>query len=305
MRSCERRKHRISATFSLRGAPGPRAADLRHYRRSRERARLGVLGWASRSLPPLCAALVFAAPVSASEPGYVAGWGEVLAAHTRGVETTVGTTVDYAALRGPAAGAWRTVVRSLAEAPEPPGRDQKLALWINAYNILAIDMVVRNGPVESIRDIGNFIVPVWKREAGTVAGRGVSLDRIEHEILRAMGEPRIHAAIVCASTSCPSLRRSPFTAAELDAQLDDALRRWLASPEKGLRIDRAANRVTVSKIFDWFEEDFGVLGGVRKVLAKYAPERDRAWLAGHVRGASLDHFDYDWTLNRVQRQKVQ
>jgi hypothetical protein len=263
----------------------------------------------SDGLLPLFAALLSvllsAGPASTSEPAYVAAWGEVLATHTRSVETVVGTTVDYASLRGPASGAWRTLVRSLARAPEPQSREQKLALWINAYNILAIDMVVRNGPVESIRDIGNFIVPVWNRDAGTVAGNGVSLDGIEHEILRSMGEPRIHAAIVCASASCPSLRRSPFTAADLDAQLDDAVHRWLASPEKGLRIDRAANRITVSRIFDWFEADFEVLGGVRNVVAKNAPERDRAWLAGHVRGARLDYLDYDWTLNRVRQENVQ
>ena len=151
--------------------------------------------------------------------------------------------------------------------------------------------------IRSIRDAGSFLRPVWKREAGIAAGRSVTLDEIEHEILRPMAEPRIHAAIVCASTSCPSLRRTPFTAASLDAELDDAMTRWLASPEKGLRIERAAARITISRIFDWFEEDFEARGGVLAVVTRYAPEADRAWLAENGARAELDYFDYDWSLN--------
>jgi hypothetical protein len=138
---------------------------------------------------------------------------------------------------------------------------------------------------------------VWKHDAGRVAGRQVTLHQIEHEILRPMGEPRIHAAIVCASTSCPSLRRSPFTDAGIEGELNDAMRGWLASPKKGLRIDRREGQITVSRIFDWFEEDFGGESGVRAMLARYAPESDRGWLAGSAGKAELDYFDYDWTLN--------
>ena len=78
------------------------------------------------------------------------------------------------------------------------------------------------------------------------------------------------------------------------------MHRWLASPTKGLRVDRAANQITVSRIFDWFEEDFEPTGGVRAVISRYAPDSDRAWLAAHAGNASLDHFDYDWSLNDVR-----
>jgi hypothetical protein len=174
-----------------------------------------------------------------------------------------------------------------------------MAFWINTYNILAIDLVVKSYPVESIKDIGSFFSPVWKRPAGTVNRREVTLHKIEHEILRPMGDPRIHAALVCASTSCPSLRREPYTAGDLDAQLDDTVRVWLASPEKGLRIDRAAKRVILSPIFDWFEEDFAARGGALAFATAYAPDPERAWLERHGREADIVYLDYDWALNRL------
>ncbi|MEM9177135.1 MAG: DUF547 domain-containing protein, partial [Myxococcota bacterium] len=115
--------------------------------------------------------------------------------------------------------------------------------------------------------------------------------------LRKMGEPRIHAAIVCASTSCPPLMRSAFRAEQLDAQLDAAMARWLASPEKGVAIDRASKTVRASAIFDWFEEDFEAQGGVLATIARHVPETDAAWLRGPGRNARIRHFDYDWSLN--------
>ena len=242
--------------------------------------------------------LAVAAPSLAGEPTFASSWGELLAAHTRRVERAAGTVVDYRALaRDPAARRWHRLLAELAATPEPDDRDERLAFWINAYNILAIDTVVRSHPIRSIRDAGSFLRPVWKREAGVAGGRSVTLDEIEHAILRPIGEPRIHAAIVCASTSCPSLRRTPFTAAGLDAELDDAMARFLASPEKGLRIDRIDSRITLSRIFDWFEEDFEARGGVLAVVTRHAPEADRDWLARNGARAELDWFDYDWSLN--------
>ena len=189
-------------------------------------------------------------------------YGELLERHTRAVTDTAGTRVDYGALRGDPD--WRRLVGTL-EASDPAelaDREARLAFWIDAYNVLAIDWIVREGPVESIRDLGNFLFPVWKKTAGRIGGREVSLHEIEHETLRPMGEPRIHFAIVCASTSCPSLRREPFRAAALDRQLDEQTRAFLADPRKGMALDRDARRLALSKIFDWFEEDFGGRDGV-------------------------------------------
>jgi len=228
-------------------------------------------------------------------------WAQQLTRHTRAVDDTAGTRIDYAALRGDPG--WRRLVASL-EASEPAAlasRAETLAFWIDAYNVLAIDWIVRAGPVESIRDLGNFLRPVWKKPAGRVGGREVSLDEIEHRILRPLGEPRIHFAIVCASTSCPSLRREPFRPAELERQLDEQARAFLADPRKGLAIDRGAQRVRVrvSKILDWFAEDFGGRSGVLAFVAKHAPADARAWLAEHAGTLELAYLDYDWRVNAI------
>ena len=82
-------------------------------------------------------------------------------------------------------------------------QEEKVAFWINVYNVFAVKMVVDNYPLDSIKDIGNFFKPVWKYEAGIVGDRKYTLDEIEHEILRKMGEPRVHTAIVCASVKLP------------------------------------------------------------------------------------------------------
>ncbi len=221
-------------------------------------------------------------------------YAQILEQYSRAVADTAGTRVDYPGLARSAD--WKRLIRSLSRS-EPAAletREERLAFWINAYNILAIDTVVRNQPVDSIRDIGSLWSPVWDREAGTIAGKPYSLGEIEHEILRPMQEPRIHLAIVCASTSCPSLRREPFTAARLDAQLDDATRAFLASPTKGLRIE--ADAIRLSKIFDWFEEDFEAVGGVRAFVRRYAPPAARAGLDGR----RIRYLDYDWRLNVIR-----
>jgi hypothetical protein len=205
--------------------------------------------------------------------------------------------VDYRGLR--ADPAWAHFVAGLDAARPGPARAETLAFWINAYNALAIDLVVRHPGVGSIREIGSFWRPVWDREAGRVAGRARSLGEIEHSILRPLGEPRIHAAIVCASVSCPPLRREPFDAARLEAQLDEQARRFLASPAKGLRVDAAAGTVALSRVFDWFEADFAAAGGALAFAARFAPEADRAWLAAQRETARVEWLPYDWDLNAL------
>ena len=243
-------------------------------------------------------ALIALAPPASSADSYAERYAEILARHTYEVSATAGVEVDYRALlREPAASQWREILAGLDSAPPPAGRAEKLALWIDAYNILAIDTVLRHYPLESIRDVGSFFRPVWKHVAGRVAGSPVTLHQIEHEILRPMGDPRIHAAIVCASVSCPTLRRQPWTATRLDAQFDDTLRRWLADGEKGLRIDRARRTLYLSRIFDWFEGDFEPGGGVLAFVTPYLPPADRAWVEQNGETARRRHLPYDWSLN--------
>ena len=223
-------------------------------------------------------------------------WDGFLERYTRATSDVAGVRVDYAGLaRNPQ---WRGFVAGLEPASLPADANGRLAFWINAYNVLAIDMVVRHLPLESIRDVGSLFRPVWKRPAGTVAGRAVTLDTIEHEILRPLGEPRIHAAIVCASTSCPSLRREAYRAERLDAQLDAAMRDWLGDPEKGLRVE--SGRVRLSKIFDWFDEDFAAAGGVLAFVVPYLSAPVRRALDALGPNPRIVWFDYDWSLNDLR-----
>ncbi len=247
----------------------------------------------------IAAVLILAgSPVRAEpvEEQVIDGYAEVLRDHTKQVPDLAGTVVDYAAIKREPR--WKRVVKSL-ESGKPQAlssSDSKLAFWINAYNVLAIQTVVRAYPVESISDVGSLFSPVWKRDAGKIDGKTVTLDQIEHEILRPMGDPRIHAAIVCASRSCPSLRREPYTAAGVSAQLDDSMRRFLADRRKGLELDTRTGRLRLSSIFKWFAEDFEAKGGVVPFVARYAPTDVRTWLGAHP-NPRLEYFSYDWDLN--------
>ena len=176
-------------------------------------------------------------------------------------------------------------------------QEEKLAFWINVYNIMAAKMVLDNYPVKSIKDAGSLFTAVWKKPVGVVAGKERTLNEIEHEILRKMGEPRIHVAIVCASVSCPDLRKEAYTADKLNSQLDDQLTLFLANSKKGLTVDEKKGYVYVSSIFKWFEEDFNAKGGVRPFIAPYSPEP----LQAEVKNDKLTvyYLDYDWDLNEL------
>ncbi len=178
---------------------------------------------------------------------------------------------------------------------------EKKTLWINAYNALAIQVVVDHWPVKSIKDAGGLIFgKVWDIKAGKVGGRVRTLTEIEHKILRKMGDPRIHAAIVCASVSCPDLRNEPFTVKDLERQLDTQMRDFLANDTKGLKVDRERNRVILSPIFKWFADDFKATDGrVIDFVIRFAPVKDQAWLKENKIRITVAYFDYNWNLNRL------
>ena len=176
-------------------------------------------------------------------------------------------------------------------------REEKLTFWINVYNIMAAKMVLDHYPVESIKDAGSLFTAVWKKEVGVVAEKTRTLNEIEHEILRKMGEPRIHVAIVCASVSCPDLRGEAYTVEKLDSQLDDQMRLFLVNTKKGLRVDAKKGRLYLSSIFKWFKDDFEEKSGVRNYLAPYAPESAMATLKNSK--VRMYYLDYDWDLNEL------
>jgi hypothetical protein len=171
--------------------------------------------------------------------------------------------------------------------------NEKIAFYLNAYNLLAIKLVSEYKPKSSIRDIGTWFSPVWQKPAAVLAGTTISLDAIEHTILRKMNEPRIHFALVCASISCPDLRTEAYDSKILDTQLDQQTKAFLANEKKGLHIK--GETIYISKIFDWFSEDFSKdkdAMGVLRFIAKYNMEAGRF--------SDYETLDYNWGLNQAQ-----
>ncbi len=178
-------------------------------------------------------------------------------------------------------------------------REGQLALWLNAYNAVTIDKVIKWKPKKSVRE--TLIPGVWTStkffttREHRVAGRRVSQDDIEHEILRKdFKDPRIHFAIVCASSSCPPLARFAFTAQNVQTQLEEETRKYINSP-RGTRIDHAENTLYLSKIFDWFAGDFISTSG--SVLGFIKPYLDREAMAFLQREPKIAYIHYDWALN--------
>jgi len=161
--------------------------------------------------------------------------------------------------------------------------------WINAYNLLTIDLIVNNSGVKSIKDLGTLLQSPWKAHSWSIAGKAYTLDEIEHGILRKMHDPRIHMAIVCASLSCPDLRNEAYQGKTLDSQLNDQAQKFLSNPTKGLSGNSAG--LTLSPIFKWFAEDFGGEKGVLIFIKKYKFDVSESTVIN-------DYFDYDWNLNK-------
>ncbi|MDT8443544.1 MAG: DUF547 domain-containing protein [Desulfuromonadales bacterium] len=176
-------------------------------------------------------------------------------------------------------------------------RQEQKAYWINLYNALTVKIILDHYPVKSIRDIdispGWFSDGPWDAKLLTIEGENLSLNDIEHRILRPIWQDnRIHYAVNCASLGCPNLQPQPFTAKNLEELLEQAARGYINHP-RGVRVD--GEKIVVSSIFDWFQVDFGgSQAGVLEHLRQYA---DPA-LSERLKGRSaIDDYDYDWQLN--------
>jgi hypothetical protein len=186
-------------------------------------------------------------------------------------------------------------------------KPQQMAFLINAYNAFTVELILTKYPdLKSIKELGSLFSSPWKPAWIDLLGQKVSLDGIEHERLRARGrydDPRIHFAVNCASIGCPMLREEAFVAERLDAQLDEQALRFLSDRTRN-RFDAKSGKLQVSKIFDWYGEDFRLghrgitslpsyLARFADVLADAPAERER------VRSGGLDvgFLDYDWALN--------
>jgi hypothetical protein len=222
-----------------------------------------------------------------------AAWGRALAAHAED------GGLDYAALKRDRGDLDRFLRSLRAARPGQMSDAEALAFWINAYNAVVAHHVLERYPgIRSVQDVDGF----FSQLTYPVAGEELTLDAIE-EHARDFGDPRVHFAVVCASTSCPDLRGEPYTADELDAQLEEQTRRFLSDEAKGLRYDEKENTAWLSSIFKWYAGDFTggstvvaffARGGVLEWVRKHAPNEIATKLKSDP---SVKYLDYDWSLN--------
>ncbi|EEE38343.1 hypothetical protein RKLH11_2185 [Rhodobacteraceae bacterium KLH11] len=175
-------------------------------------------------------------------------------------------------------------------------RDQQLAYWINLYNALTVDLILENYPVASIRDItdGVFSFGPWDRPLAQVAGQSLTLNDIEHHIIRpTFDEPRIHYALNCAAVGCPNLMDRAWQAETLERDLAAAEHGYINDP-RGVRFD-GRGRLILSKIFAWFREDFAP--NEKAVIAYLETAAEPELRAQLQTTPRVNAYEYNWALN--------
>ena len=252
-------------------------------------------------------------PASFAQPVFdhqYTAWNALLKKHVRWLPDGKQSQVNYKGFAADRA-ALKEVLAVLSAVPRATfdgwNKPQQMAFLINAYNAFTVELILTKYPeLKSIKDLGSLFQSPWKKKFFTLLGEERHLDWIEHEQLRPIyKEPRVHAAVNCASIGCPALRDEAFVAPRLEAQLEDGMRRFLG--------DHTRNRVTngkleVSEIFKWFSDDFekGHQGfkRVEDVFARYAEQlSDTPAEQADLRARKLPvgFLDYDWSLNDVGR----
>ncbi len=229
--------------------------------------------------------------------GSSSSWDSLLGKYVRAGSDGL-NRVDYAGWKANAAdmGALNAVVTAFSALPiSTLPRAEQFCVWANLYNALTIQVVLGRFPVRSIRDIKSnpLALGPWKDKRITVQGVRLSLDDIEHNILRKQWrDPRVHYSVNCASVGCPNLGRRGWRAESLDADLNTAARAYINSP-RGVRVTRAG-QVRVSSIYQWFKADFGNNdAGVLAHLRQFAAPA----LAAQLASVRIAGNDYDWSIN--------
>jgi hypothetical protein len=241
-------------------------------------------------------------------------WNLLLSKHVIVSADGLSTTVDYASL-----GVNREPLQSYLEETSRVSRasfdawetSDQLAFLINLYNAATVELILDNmgssDPIDSIRDIGSLFTSAWELERVALFGKLVTLDAIEHDKIRGWGrynEPRIHFAVNCAAIGCPALRAEAYTGDALEAQLEDATRKFLSDRSRNYFDGR---RLRLSSIFKWYREDFergwSGSGALGEFVARYSSElglsiEQRNELARGDLG--IRFLSYDWGLNQMR-----
>jgi hypothetical protein len=243
-----------------------------------------------------------------------AAWTTLLKKHVVLLNGGKASQVRYAAFAAdrPALKTYLATLASVSQAAfDAWSRPQQMAFLINAYNAYTVELILTKYPdLKSIKDLGSLISSPWKQKWAPLLGNTLSLDNIEHDILRKRGvydDPRIHFAVNCASVGCPMLREEAFVATRLDAQLDEQAQRFMADRTRN-RYQGEKKRLEISKIFDWYGDDFKQghkgLTSLDSLAARYAdllsdnPTERELLKRG---GLDVSFLDYDWRLNDARK----
>lgn len=249
-----------------------------------------ILGWVGLPIGPPRVAMVEAyADKKGGPPVDHSLWNQLV----KDV-VSAGGWVDYEKLQTESSRLDR-YIQSLAGVPyDELGRDEKLALLINAYNAFTIRLILDYYPIKSIKDIPSN--KRWKHRRWRVGSQVWSLDDIEHQQIRPhFAEPRIHFALVCAAIGCPPLRTEAFTAGRLEKQLEDQAQYAHTEP-RWMRFDPAGNIIHLTRLYNWYAGDFkSASETVIGFAARYVPALQEAMDKGLK--PRVKWLDYDWTLN--------
>lgn len=237
-------------------------------------------------------------------------WSALLQQHVRWIDDGVASQVDYTGFKTDqkTLDAYLASVSAVSAATFdswPPA--ERLAFLINAYNAYTVSLILTKYPdLDSIKDLGSLFSSPWKKTFFSLLGKSRSLDEVEHGMIRAPGgydDPRIHMAVNCAAIGCPALRSEAYRGDRLDAQLDDAVVRYLKDRKRN-RYNAGRRTIEAGKIFDWYAEDFekGYRGisSLKQFFARHADQlTDEPAQQRLIRNqqAGISFTPYDWRLN--------
>jgi hypothetical protein len=169
---------------------------------------------------------------------------------------------------------------------------EQLAYWINAYNAFTLQLIIRNYPIKSIKDLTAvtipFVISPWDKDFINIEGHRYTLNDIEHGIIRAhFNQPMIHFGLVCAAKSCPKLRTEAYTADEVDAQLSEQANDFINDQMRNIT---STGNPQISKIFQWYKGDFTDSASLAEYLNQFSEDSIAS-------DADIDYMDYNWELN--------
>jgi len=229
------------------------------------------------------------------------GWPVVIKNYLTAPDADGLVRLDYARLQNsPDRAVLDAYIKNLeAQNPDTLSPDAAVSYWANLYNAVTVDVILDNYPVKSIREIksGVFKPGPWDLKLMTVNGQSLSLNDIEHGIMRKKyPSPHVHYMVNCASVGCPNLQAGEWRAETLQADRERAARAFINSP-RGVAVN--GKNLTASSIYKWFKEDFG--GSKANQLKHFREFADADLAAAIDGGATIRGYDYDWSLNGVEK----